>query len=105
MSHYLKVEWRHSLPDEPVLLYSELDEDRWEIRKIEVFRDGDVGYASRSGSEGPNRHSGQTKLGQVPMPPFEEIEQDLQFKPFIISVEEFESAWTSALEYYNRRLE
>jgi hypothetical protein len=40
---YLKVKWNHSFSDEPVLLYSELDRKRWELRKIEVFPNGRMG--------------------------------------------------------------
>ena len=43
---YIMVKWLHSHPDEPVLLYSELDKDRWETRKVEVFADGRIGFAS-----------------------------------------------------------
>jgi hypothetical protein len=32
---YLKVVWVHDLPGEPVLLYSEVDDEGWEIRKVE----------------------------------------------------------------------
>jgi hypothetical protein len=32
---YLKVKWNRSFPDEPMLLYSELDRERWEVRKVE----------------------------------------------------------------------
>jgi hypothetical protein len=53
---YLLVQWIHSFPDEPVTLYSELDDDRWERRKIEVFRDGSVGFADS------RRQSRTTKL-------------------------------------------
>lgn len=42
---YIKVFWKHSFLDEPVLMYSELDENRNEIRKIEIYRDGMMGYA------------------------------------------------------------
>jgi hypothetical protein len=34
---YLKVKWNRSFPDEPMLLYSELDRERWEVRKVEFF--------------------------------------------------------------------
>jgi hypothetical protein len=34
---YLKVKWNRSFPDEPKLLCSELDRERWEIRKVEFF--------------------------------------------------------------------
>ena len=42
---YLKVKWNHSFSDEPVLLYSELDRERWEVRKVEVFPGGRMAYA------------------------------------------------------------
>ncbi len=42
---YIRVKWNHLFSDEPVLLFSELDDARWEVRKIEVFRDGHQGYA------------------------------------------------------------
>jgi hypothetical protein len=44
---YFKCKWNHAYRDEPVLLYSELDEERWETRKVEIFRDGKMGFASR----------------------------------------------------------
>jgi hypothetical protein len=42
---YIKVKWSHSFPDEPILLYSELDRERCEIRKVEAFPGGRMGYA------------------------------------------------------------
>jgi hypothetical protein len=37
---YVKVRWNHALPNEPVVLYSELDDQMWETRKVEVYADG-----------------------------------------------------------------
>ena len=37
---YVLVEWSHDLEDEPYEIYSELDSDRREVRKIEFFRNG-----------------------------------------------------------------
>ena len=37
---YVLVEWSHDLEDEPYEIYSELDEDRREVRKVEFFRGG-----------------------------------------------------------------
>ena len=45
---YIKVFWHRSFPDEPIVLYSEIDKDRWERRKVYVFRDGQFGYASET---------------------------------------------------------
>lgn len=43
---YVRVRWIHSLPGEPVTLLSELDDDRFEVRKLEIFHDGSTGRAS-----------------------------------------------------------
>ena len=37
---YICVEWEHDMEDEPYLIYSELDEERMEVRKIEFYRNG-----------------------------------------------------------------
>jgi hypothetical protein len=36
----VRVGWKHQHPDDPVILYSELDGNRFEVRKVEVFRNG-----------------------------------------------------------------
>jgi hypothetical protein len=84
---YLRVGWKHQHPDEPVILYSELDDSRFEVRKVEVFRDGRCGYA------GPQVGSRGTKLGIVAVPELSEIAKDPQFEPLEITREEFEAAW------------
>jgi hypothetical protein len=85
--NYIKVKWIHSCPDDPILLYSELDAERWEKRKVEVFHDGHCGYASASES------AGSTRLGEEPIPPLVEIASDSQFEPVEITKEEFEEVW------------
>jgi hypothetical protein len=84
---YLRVQWLHENPKEPIWLYSELDEDRWEIRKVEVFRDGTKGYAS------PTESDGRTFLGTLPVPALNNIGADPQFVPQEISKEDFEFVW------------
>ncbi len=84
---YLRVGWRHQRSNEPVVLYSELDENRFEVRKVEIFRDGHCGYASPAGA------SGGTKLGIVAVPELSDIARDPQFDPQEITPEEFEDAW------------
>ncbi|WP_224368903.1 DUF6881 domain-containing protein [Hyalangium versicolor] len=84
---YLKVHWHHSSADTPVLLYSELDAERWEVHKVEVYRDGRHEFACDSVT------TGSTRLGEVPVPPLEEIASDPEFSPTEISKEEFEKVW------------
>lgn len=43
---YWKVQWIHNFVDEPYLIYGELNATMEEIHKIELFRNGQLGYAS-----------------------------------------------------------
>jgi hypothetical protein len=88
---YLKCRWKHSIPDEPTLLYSELDDERWERRKVEIFADGRARYADR------HQESGDTRLGLVPVPTLADIAADPQFDPAEVSKEEFELVWNDAV--------
>lgn len=89
--HYIVVKWLHYFSEEPVLLFSELDDQGWEIRKVEVFRDGVAYFADA------RRHSGSTALGLLPVPDLAEIATDSQFLPREITPEEFERVWEDAL--------
>jgi len=86
---YIAVEWLHDYPDEPILFYSELDEDRWELRKVEVFRDGTQHFADAL------HETDQTALSSEPIPSLEEIASDPEFNPKEISQAEFEIVWRS----------
>ncbi|ULR47139.1 hypothetical protein [Rhizobium sp. K102] len=72
---YIRVQWLHDFPEEPVDLWSELDRERFETRKLEIFRNGTVGYASASEAVGG------TMLGIVPVPSLAEIAADSEFEP------------------------
>jgi hypothetical protein len=84
---YIRVRWLHNHPDYPVELWSELDAERFEVRKVEFWRDGRVGFASRE------REVGGTVLGTVPVPSLAEIAADPEFEPQQISELEFEKCW------------
>lgn len=85
--NYIKVKWVHEEKDDPILLYSEIDAERWGKRKVEVFYDDRCGYASASES------SGSTRLGKDPVPSLAEITSDPEFEPSEITKEEFEEVW------------
>ncbi|MFF3908551.1 DUF6881 domain-containing protein [Streptomyces sp. NPDC001848] len=87
---YLKVIWHHDFSDEPVEILSEVGEDRYEVRKTEVFRDGRLDWADES------RWSPSTMLGEVPVPPLEEINEQEEFTAVVIPAEEFEQAGAAA---------
>jgi hypothetical protein len=85
---YLKVAWLHNFPDEPIIIYSEVDDNKNEVRKLELFRDGKIGYAFNDIEYGGSR------LSECPLPELEEIASDPQFNPVEITKEEFEKVWT-----------
>jgi hypothetical protein len=87
---YLKIDWIHDFSDEPIALYSELDEFRNEIRKVELFRDGVMGYADR------HTEIGGSVLSAEPIPETGKIAHDPQFSPTSIDSDEFEKVWRAA---------
>jgi hypothetical protein len=84
---YLRCNWIHSNPHDPVVLYSELDDANWETRKVEVYADGHCGFASEAES------SGDTRLGLEPVPPFDEIDSDPELELVEIQQAEFVQMW------------
>lgn len=84
---YVRVLWRHSHPDTPVEILSEADEEGWERRKIEVFRDGSASYASEE------FRTGDTELDSEPPPTLREWNAHRQFRATLIAAEEFERRW------------
>ena len=91
MTTYMYAKWKNAPADSPVEFYSELDAARWELRKVEVFPDGHMGFASvaKSSNDG-------TRLAIVALPPIDEIARQIEFEAKPISAEEFESIWKRA---------
>jgi hypothetical protein len=87
MTSYIRSTWRCAPADCPVEIFSELDGQRFETRKIEVFRDGRVGFASNNGT------SQDTRLGIVPVPSLHEIRNQPEFEIEEITKEAFEAKW------------
>jgi hypothetical protein len=90
MMIYIKVRWKHDDPNDPILLYSEVDDERWEVRKVEVFSDGSSGYANSSTSRG------MTFLSLEPIPTLSQIAANPEFEPVAIAKDEFEAVWLKA---------
>ncbi len=93
---YIKVKWVHSDEEYPKYIYSRLDDDNFEIRKIEVYADGKVGYADQ------DRESNGSMLGSLPFPPLDEITTDKQFELEVISEKEFEEQWKRSISFHNK---
>jgi hypothetical protein len=87
---YQKVRWPHNFPNEPVWIYEEIGDEGNEQRKVEVYSDGSLGYASRT----EDAHG--TRLACEPIPSLTTIASNSEFEPTEISHEEFEMAWAKA---------
>ena len=95
--NYLKVKSDNSSdslypgsPERPVLTYSELDDERYELRRVEIFLDGRMRCA------GPEAEVGPDGLSETPFPSFEKIAANPVFEPEVISKAEFEKIWARA---------
>lgn len=84
---YIRVKWKHTNPDEPVWLFSELDPEGRELRKMECFKNGFCDYATKTES------TGSTALSTGPIPDLSVIARDPEFEPVEIPKEEFEKVW------------
>ena len=84
---YIDVAWMHEDGEEPVRLVSELNDQRMEVRKLEFFRDGSVGFADAC------RTSGGTRLGDKCVPSLEKINEEVEFNGKTIDSVEFETLW------------
>jgi hypothetical protein len=84
---YLYVKWKKPHPGEPSHLYSELDRERYELRKVELFADGRRGFADA------NEEFGGTRLGETAVPPLDELAGDPEFDAKAITVDEFQRQW------------
>jgi hypothetical protein len=84
---YLYVQWKKPHPGEPSHLYSELDGERYELRKVELFADGRRGFA------GAQEEFGGTRLGETAVPSLEELAGDPDFDAKAITIDEFQRQW------------
>jgi hypothetical protein len=89
---YLDVAWRHSNPAYPVRLVSELDDKRFEVRKLEFFAGGEVGYASKQGS------FLSTRLGEAAVPTLQGINGDPEFAATPMDAASFDALWRKYTE-------
>jgi hypothetical protein len=89
MRSYVRVSWNHNLADEPTCIYSEVEGAR-EIRKVEIFADGHLGYADALSEVGGS------VLAEGPMPSPETINKKPEFHAVQISAEVFGAAWLRA---------
>lgn len=90
MATYIYSKWKNSPAGCPDEFYSEIDETHHETRKVEVFKGGRLGYASKMKST-PN-----TRLGIEPVPSMVKIQAQPEFEIKVITEKDFESMWLTA---------
>jgi len=87
---YYKIQWIHLFNDEPITIYSEVDKDMYETRKIEIYKDGKIGYAyEKIEFQGAG-------LSETPFPPLQELNGKDEHEELItseITAGEFEDIW------------
>ncbi len=85
---YIKLEWFHDIETEPNIIYSEINNQQYEVRKVEVYKGGVFIKCSEEMVDS------QIELADVPFPlNLDEINEDKQFLAKYISKEDFEKIW------------
>jgi len=87
---YQRVKWRHAHAKEPVFLYAEIDDEGWEQRKVDEYRDGRLDRADHDGG------SGTTLLADQRIADLAEINSHDEFEAEQISASEFDDVWRRA---------
>ncbi|MEU1277814.1 hypothetical protein [Streptomyces sp. NPDC005805] len=87
---YWRVEWIHEFESEPIVIFSEIDEVRYETRKVQQYRD----RASLKSDE--FHESSDIGLSEIRLESIDEVNQQPDFRARVISRSEFEVAWGEA---------
>lgn len=94
---YVKLLYKYEINDWSVIHLAELNEDRFEIRTIDIYKNNKYGYAY-------DKIEYNSFLSDCPCPTKNEFynsgEYDLDSADYFdITKEEFESEWEKAVEY------
>lgn len=84
---YLHIKWTHKDPGAPAQIYSEIDADGYENRKVEIFADGRKGFADASES------ANGTVLSDMKVPSLKEFAAMPEYQAKAIEAEEFQKIW------------
>lgn len=88
---YIKLEWFHDIETEPNIIYSEINNQQYEVRKVEVYKGGAFIKCSEEMVDS------QIELADIPFPlNLDEINEDKQFLAKYISKEDFEKIWNKS---------
>lgn len=83
---YIDLTWLHDSDQYPYRIVFEINKDRYEIRKLEFYCSGEVGFADL-------QHNSITKLGEHKVPALFKITSQRDFEGKTISKRQFEKLW------------
>ncbi len=86
---YVKMLWKQDDPGYPATIFSEVDGEGWERRKVEIWFDGRKGYTDSE------VESGGTGLGLEPWEnaDLEMLQTDPEFEVEYITKDQFKQVW------------
>ncbi|WP_081635457.1 DUF6881 domain-containing protein [Nocardia sp. BMG111209] len=87
---YIKVYWHHDFDDDPVMYFHEVGDDDWEIRRVQVYRDGRTEWADE------NHETDTAGTAEIPITSIAEIASQSEFDAEEITHNEFEREWSKA---------
>ncbi|MFJ6607067.1 DUF6881 domain-containing protein [Streptomyces lydicus] len=90
MMRYWKVIWHHDFEEEPVTLFSEIDEEGYETRKVQEYRDQRL--LRTDGSD----ETAEIGLSEGPVGKFEDVAAQPEFSAFALTEGDFEAVWRAA---------
>ncbi|MGW1197289.1 DUF6881 domain-containing protein [Streptomyces sp. NPDC002536] len=89
-TEYWKVLWHHDFQEEPVVLIMEIDQDGYETKKVQEYRDGRILMADE-------HHEGRTiGLSEIAVGSIDEVAAQPEFSAHVISNAKFEEWWDRA---------
>lgn len=88
---FIKVQWIHDDEDDPIFYFCELDMERYESRRVEVFKDG------RHVSMDHAAMDALQPLEVYPVPAIDELNSMGPFRAEEIGSQEFERVWKLGL--------
>lgn len=91
-NRFFKCDWKHASSTDPIEIYCEVDPNGFEVRKVERFPNGSLGWADTISSSS----NADTFLAYVEIPPLDEINLSPEFDAFEISETQFRSIFDAA---------
>lgn len=96
MTEFIRVTWRHDLPDSPVTMFYEVLADRSVPRMVEVFPNGKAVARTLAWEQQTFPAFAGISLVDGDMPPIAQIEEPGVFEALAIDADQFANAFLSA---------